>query len=216
MPASVSARAPVAAITSAARADIFELLASAWAFPTEAQYQLVKSGQWQNDISHAAGRLSYRLRTADLDWSMPGGYEAMESEYIRLFQIGGRRGPPCSLHSGFYGRDRSRTLQHLIRFYNFFGFSLNECVMPDQICVELEFMYRLAGGDASDADSLLRAQRDFLRGHLAWTATLAQRVRPHGPLPFYRSLTALTDRVVQADRLFIESAVLAGGTNVRL
>jgi nitrate reductase assembly molybdenum cofactor insertion protein NarJ len=131
----------------------------------------------------------------------------MQSEYIRLFQIGGRRGPPCALHAGFSGRDRSQTLQNLIRFYNFFGFRVVECVMPDHLPVQLEFVSELAAGEAVDAASALRAQRDFLRAHLWWTDELAERVAKSGAHPFYRSLTALTARLVAADQRFVLSAL---------
>ena len=131
----------------------------------------------------------------------------MQSEYIRLFQIGGRRGPPCPLHEGFYTRDRSQTLQKLIRFYNYFGFRVTECVMPDHLPVELEFMSELAAGGAADDLSGLRAQRDFLRGHLAWAEDLARRVAMARPHPFYRSLTAVLSRLVAADQQFIRSAL---------
>jgi TorA maturation chaperone TorD len=131
----------------------------------------------------------------------------MQTEYIRLFQIGGRRGPPCPLHEGFYTRDRARTLQNLIRFYNYFGFRVVECVMPDHLPVQLEFMSELAAGAVVDGLSGLRAQHDFLRAHLAWTNDLAGRVAKTGPHPFYRSLTALTSRLIAADQQFIRSAL---------
>jgi TorA maturation chaperone TorD len=131
----------------------------------------------------------------------------MESEYIRLFQVGGRRGPPCPLHEGFYTRDRSQTLQNLIRFYNFFGFRVVECVMPDHLPVQLEFMSELAAGDAVDPASALRAQRDFLRGHLAWTEELGRRVARARPHPFYRSLAAVLARLVAADQPFVRGSL---------
>jgi TorA maturation chaperone TorD len=123
----------------------------------------------------------------------------MQTEYIRLFQIGGRRGPPCPLHQGHYERDRSSTLKNLIRFYNYFGFSVAECIMPDHIAVQLEFMSELATGDLTDSESGLRAQRDFLRKHLAWTGDLADRASRVAPHPFYRTLTTLTSRLIGAD-----------------
>ena len=131
----------------------------------------------------------------------------MQSEYIRIFQVGGRRGPPCPLHEGQYTRDRGHTLQHLIRFYNYFTFDLAECVMPDLVAVELEFMSHLAGGGVSDQQSLLRAQRDFLKSHLSWLSALAGRVARSNPPRFYGSLVKLADRFVAADQLFVEHAL---------
>jgi TorA maturation chaperone TorD len=172
----------------------------------------VKDGQLAGQLTAAVGGLPYRLRSSGLTWPAPATYDEMQSEYIRLFQIGGRRGPPCPLHAGHYRRDRGRTLQNLIRFYNYFGFRVTECVMPDHLAVQLEFMSELAAGGAADAASGQRAQRDFLRTHLGWTETLANRVGKAGPHPFYRSLTALTARLVAADQQFIRNA-LGGGHN---
>jgi TorA maturation chaperone TorD len=131
----------------------------------------------------------------------------MQTEYIRLYQVGGRRGPPCSLHEGFYTRDRAQTLQNLIRFYNYFGLRVVECVMPDHLPVQLEFMSELAAGTKVDDLSALRAQRDFLRTHLTWTDELASRVAKANAHPFYRSLTTLTSRLIAADQQFIGSAL---------
>lgn len=158
-------------------------------------------------LTAALEGLPCRLRTSDLRWTAPQTHEEMQSEYIRLFQIGGRRGPPCSLHAGFYARDRSQTLQNLIRFYNYFGFRVVECVMPDHLPVQLEFMSELAAGGATDDESGLRAQRDFLSTHLAWTDDLAGRVAKARPHAFYRSLTTLLSRLIAADRQFIRSAL---------
>jgi DMSO reductase family type II enzyme chaperone len=197
------------------RSDVYAYLSRAFSFPDASLHAQVTEGPLVEHLAAALSRLPYRLKLSDLDWRTPATFEDLQTEYIRLFQIGGRRGPPCSLHAGFYGRDRSRTLQHLIRFYNFFGFKLNECVMPDQICVQLDFMSILAKGDVADRDSALRAQRDFLKGQLMWTVTVAERVHACKPVPLYGSLASLTARLVQADGAFIERAITAGASHER-
>jgi DMSO reductase family type II enzyme chaperone len=194
------------------RSDIYALLSLAVSFPDASLHTRVKDGQLAEQLTAAVAALPCRLRSSDLTWPAPATYDEMQSEYIRLFQIGGRRGPPCPLHAGHYARDRGRTLQNLIRFYNYFGFRVMECVMPDHLAVQLEFMSELAAGRAADAASEQRAQRDFLRIHLGWTESLASRVAKAGPHPFYRCLTALTARLVSADQLFIRNA-LGGGHN---
>lgn len=199
-------------VSSLPRAGAYGRLAGTWAFPDSTFHSLVRSDAWKDGTASIIDGLPYRVRSSGLRWCVPESHEELQSEYIRLFQIGGRRGPPCSLHSGFYERDRGRTLQRLIRFYNFFGLGLNNCVMPDQLTVELEFMARLARGGVSDPESELRAQRDFLRGYLGWVTEFAERVRSCRPLPFYAALTALTARLVQADRQFIDDLVLSGGS----
>ena len=195
------------ALEASSRSQIYGLLSAAFSFPDVALYTRVRDGQLAAQLTAAVGQLPCRLRTSDLRWTAPKSHEDMQSEYIRLFQIGGRRGPPCSLHEGFYTRDRTQTLQNLIRFYNYFGFRVMECVMPDHLPVQLEFMSELAAGGAVDDVSGLRAQRDFLRAHLTWTDDLAGRVAKARPHAFYRSLTTLLSRLIAADQRFIRSAL---------
>jgi nitrate reductase assembly molybdenum cofactor insertion protein NarJ len=111
------------------------------------------------------------------------------------------------LHEGFYTRDRTQTLRSLIRFYNYFGFRVVECVMPDHLPVQLEFMSELAAGGATNDLGFLRAQRDFLHSHLSWTQEFGRRVAEARPDPFYRSLAALLCRLIVADQLFIRTAL---------
>ena len=193
------------------RSDVYALLSSAYSFPDASFYIDATDGRLTEQVTSALSQLPYHLRTSDLSWKLPGTYDEMQSEYIRLFQIGGRRGPPCPLHAGHYTRDRSRALQNLIRFYNYFGFRVMECVMPDQLAVQLEFMSELAAGGVTDKASSQRAQRDFLQNHLGWTETLWGRVAKAGPHPFYRSLTMLTARLIAADLRFIQTVL--GGSN---
>ena len=79
--------------------------------------------------------------------------------------------------------------------------------MPDHASVELEFMSHLAGGAVSDRLSLLRAQRDFLKSHVSWLSTLAERVARSDPPRFYGSLVKLAARLVAADQPFIEQTL---------
>lgn len=207
----VAASSPNAEVSpGAVRGDVYAYLSQAYSFPDASLHAQVTDGPLVEHLSAALSRLPYRLKLSDLDWRAPVTSEEMQTEFIRLFQIGGRKGPPCTLHSGFYGRDRGRTLQHLIRFYNYFGFSLGECVMPDHLCVQLDFMSLLARGDFSDSGSLLRAQRDFLRSQLAWTEQLATQVRACKPVPFYRSLATVTARVANVDLAYTQKLSTAG------
>lgn len=183
------------------------MLAHAFSFPDARFHQSAVTGEWQSRLNAALDGLPCRFRRGATGWRPPASYDEMQSDYIALFQVGGRRGPPCPLHEGHYTRDRGRTLRDLIRFYNFFGFRVAECVMPDHISVELEFMAQLVDGVAADPASKLRAQRDFLRSHLAWTAQLSRRVAVARPHPFFRSLVTLTSRLVAADSEYVRSAL---------
>ena len=101
-------------------------------------------------------------------------------------------------------------METLVRFYNFFGLAIVEGMMPDHASVELEFMYYLTASEAgasskSEAASLMRAQHDFLRGHLAgWWPQLADQVIRNRPAAFYKSAVDLTLRFLRADERYIE------------
>jgi len=143
-------------------------------------------------------------------FSVPEDFDTFQSEYIRLFEVGRRGGAPCPLYGGHYSSDRLRTLESLIRFYNFFGLQTHEGLMPDHVSVELEFMQYLAEKEADATDqrqraSLRRAQSDFLDTHLnAWWPQLVERVRRQRTMPFYRSLAELTLRFLKADRKYLD------------
>jgi DMSO reductase family type II enzyme chaperone len=208
MPESVVVAEPRSLATrDTPRSEIYELLSLAFSFPDESLHALAQSGHFGERLSTLLDQLGCRVRLSGLSWRVPDSYDDMQSEYIRLFQVGGRRGPPCPLHAGHYARDRSRELQHLIRFYNFFGYSTAECVMPDQICVQLEFMAELSRGGQEDPGSALRAQRDFLNRQLGWMSELAERVERRDPAPFYRSLAIFAARFVAADKQFVREAL---------
>ena len=196
-----------AVASDAPRSGIYELLSLAFSFPDASLHALAQDGHLAERLSANLDQVTYRVRVSDLRWRSPSRYDEMQSEYIRLFQIGGRRGPPCPLHAGHYARDRSRELQHLIRFYNFFGFRVAEGVMPDHISVQMEFMSALASGNLGDYGSLLRAQRDFLGRQLGWLQELAARIQARDPVPFYRSLAAFTVRYVAADKQFLRQSL---------
>jgi DMSO reductase family type II enzyme chaperone len=195
------------------RSRLYGALSDGFSFPDVRLFESLLDRTWQRDMDAALESLPYRFRPSGLHWTAPSSSDEMQTEYIRLFQIGGRGGPPCPLHEGHYTRDRSATLQSIIRFYNFFGFRVVECVMPDHLSVQLEFMAELASEGAEDEASRLRAQRDFLRAHLIWTHDLASRATGSRAEPFYRSLALLTSRLIAAEQLYIADAL--GGSDGR-
>src|SRR3972149_5997703 len=103
--------------------------------------------------------------------------------------------PPPSPNSAHRGSDRLRTMEELVRFYNYFGLRTTPGRMPDHVTAELEFMHYLAHQEAEarqaagDRESYLRAQRDFLERHLNgwWPWGAATATQGHRAPPFYRS-----------------------------
>lgn len=195
-----------------ARSEVYELLARSFAYPDSAFHDDLRKGRWRETVERALPRLPY-------DFSSPGGAsgefavscEDLQTEYVRLFEVGAAGVAPCSLFAGHHERDRMRVMEELIRFYDFFGLRLGEGQLPDHVTVELEFMHYLASMEArslaeqDDHDSYRRAQSDFLGRHLArWLPLLREKLQRQGPLPFFAELVALTEEFVRADRDYLK------------
>jgi len=200
------------AARAGARSEVYQLLARAFAYPDSVVYDDLSKGRWRGEIERALPRLPY-------DFSSPGGTpgefavscDDLQTEYVRLFEVGAMGAAPCSLFAGHHERDRMRVMEELIRFYDFFGLRLGEGQLPDHITVELEFMHYLASMEAEslagedDRDSYRRAQGDFLERHLArWLPVLREKLQRQGPLPFFAGLVALADEFVRADRDYLK------------
>ena len=209
-----------AAAATLGRSGLYALLARALAFPQPEFHQETVSGQLRHRVAEALEGLPYRLAVGpSRDWRPTSDYEAFQSEYIRLFEVGPRGHALCPLYSGHYGSDRLHTMEELVRFYNYFGLRITPGLMPDHVTVELEFMHYLAHQEAQawesggDTGSYLRAQRDFLERHLNgwWPLAVAatQRQRPQ-PQRFYRSLMTLVLRFLAAERSHLASALRGG------
>jgi len=196
-----------------ARGDLYAALSRGFFFPGDQLHSQILDGGWLDILSATTERLSYAFGAVlSRSWAVPSDYETFEPEYIRLFEIGNRAGPPCPLHTGHYSRDRLKTLEGLIRFYNFFGLRIAPGLMPDHLSVQLEFMHylatrQLAARTNEEGDSAWNAQRDFVQRHLtSWWPDFAARVKEQRPLPFYRSLVALTGRFLEQERDYLSGA----------
>lgn len=192
-----------------ARSEIYASITRAISFPDEELFDFIKSGAWSREFGDLTGELPFRLTIPRNGSTVQNDYDGFQSEYIRLFEIGGRNGSPCPLHSGQYSRDRLQTLEDLLRFYTFFGLRAKTGFMPDHAAVELEFMSYLAQQsaeaipDSQDANSLRLAQRDFLARRLSWWPELARRTRGQRPQTFYRNLVTITEKFLGLDLQYL-------------
>ena len=196
---------------------MYALLSRAFSFPSAELHAEVAGGGWLDELTAALRLLPHHLGAGEpATWRVPAGYDEFQSQYIRLFEMGGRGGAPCPLHSGHYSRDRLRAMEELVRFYNFFGLKIAPGLMPDHVTVEMEFMQFLtdvpseARDTSGDSRSYLRAQRDFLTSHLGrpWPIA-ALALKRERALPFYRSLVALTARFLEAEQRYVERALVS-------
>jgi DMSO reductase family type II enzyme chaperone len=127
----------------------------------------------------------------------------LKSEYSGLFEVGSQ-GPPVPIREDLQTGQRAGTREDIIRFYDYFGYRLDEhfAWAPDHLSVELEFMHFLCFHEASDSDdpvSWQLAQAEFSERHLHnWVSQLAGAVARLAPESFYcRVLLALQDFIAR-------------------
>jgi len=149
----------------------------------------------------AAGALLPPVVLALLEEFIAADPEELKAEYSGLFEVGSQ-GPPAPIREDLLTGQKAGTREDLVRFYDFFGYRLDErfAWAPDHLSVELEFMHFLCYHEASDAGERLSwqlAQADFAPRHLAnWVPALAAGVERLAPGAFYsRVLAALADYV---------------------
>lgn len=207
---------------SAARSDMYALMADVFRYPDQEFRDFVNKGELQSVLADTAQKLpfAYALKDGEkenLRFSQLLGDDDVEAGFIRLFEAG-PGDPPCPLIEGKYVTDSNRRsiFEDLIRFYNHFGLSYAEGAhedRPDHIIYELEFMHYLcfltlrAGQQQKEAGDLLLAQRDFLEHHLfKWAGKLADRVNGVvGEVPedhagvFYNNIVGLLVRFIEGD-----------------
>ena len=200
-----------------ARSEMYGLLADALEFPSRDFHQLIQRGAFSEQVRTLVAALPYDVTAAvDLGGlSEAGDYLNFQSEYIRLFDVGGVR-PPCPLYGGEWGGARKHSMEEVMRFFRFFGLKVDGSTheLPDHITVELEFMKVLAhmAGLASargmDSLSFLRAQRDFLaRQPARWWPLLQRKLAAQEPPPFYAGLASLAGAVFAADLTHLQAAI---------
>jgi DMSO reductase family type II enzyme chaperone len=203
---------------TAARSELFGLLADGLEFPSKEFHLEVQARVFSEHVGSLLGVLPYQLaEVVDLAaLANADDYVEFQGEYMRLFDIGAVR-PPCPLYGGEWGGTRKRAMEEALRFYRFFGLKVDDGAheLPDHITVELEFMQVMAFTEgmtrARDEDpaSFLRAERDFLERHPGkWWPMLQRKLPSYEPGPFYAALVALTGAVLAADGDYVRALLV--------
>jgi len=200
---------------TARRSDLYRLLAAAFCFPTQELVEAVASGDLRVALAEAGAGLPYPLESPADDPRLADAgpdADALEIEYIRLFDVGTGGGPPCALYGGHWKGDRLRVMEEAIRFYEHFGLGLPDPrpELPDHLTVALEFLHYLAFRETEtrkteiDPSDYVRAQRDFLDRHvLGWFPLVAHKLTGEQPPPFYASLVEFALAFFHADREYL-------------
>ncbi|MGC2760091.1 MAG: molecular chaperone TorD family protein [Candidatus Binatus sp.] len=203
------------------RSALYRLVGHSFNFPTLDFYKTVESGEFfatirsiLNALPHLESAQSLEDKLSDVT----ADFEEFCAEYLRLFDVGSRRGkPPCPLYGGEYGiRPRLDVMEELVRFYGFFDLALSQQdrELPDHLSVELEFLHYLAfrEGDAlarcADPSSYQRAQADFIERHAGqWLPIMQGKLETQTPLPFFAELVSLTTDLLRADLGYLRSTL---------
>lgn len=200
-------------LQAAGRSQIYARLAQGLHFPTDRLYHMVVSGQMVAETIQAVAALPYPFSlTGSWGQGLALSQKELEAEYIRLFDVGGPLGPPCSLYEGEHGGGRMKVMEDLLRLYGHFGLRLASArnrERPDYLSLELEYMHYLT---FREAESLARgggqgpyalAQRDFLEVHLVdFTAEVSRRVSSLN-VPFYSDLARDAARFCRSELAYL-------------
>jgi DMSO reductase family type II enzyme chaperone len=136
----------------------------------------------------------------------------LKREYSALFEVGSD-GPPVPIREDLQTGQRSGTREGLVRFYNYFNYSLSEkfAWAPDHLSVQLEFMHFLCFQEASaesDALSYQLAQADFLQRHpLKWVPKLTVGVEATSPGSLYSGVVRTANAFLTRDSEWQSSTI---------
>jgi len=134
--------------------------------------------------------------------------EVLKRAYSGLFEVGSN-GPPVPIREDLHRNQPAGVREDLVRFFDFFGYGLNESFewAPDHLSVEFEFMHFLCyqeaeqvAADEGDALSFQLAQHDFAERHLCnWVPELVDRINSVQPDAFYGRLMAAVSECLLTD-----------------
>lgn len=191
-----------------ARADMYRLLSACFYQPEEAFLEEEVFGQLKTAMAQVNPRWVPEAAVLE-DTFRAAGCEVLMLDYSRLFL-----GPFDILASPYgsvyidgekivMGDSTMRTLE----LYRQGGFEVagDFPEVPDHVAVELEFLYLLSlrigqETDAAERRRLVTLKRTFLEEHLGqWIEPLAAAVCKGAETEFYKTLAALTVRIVQED-----------------
>lgn len=199
--------------------------ARAFGYPDREDLEAIRAGQLGEALYKLIGAIDpilfketnwVVLRDIDLD------DESFLVEFTRLFEAG-ENGAKCPLNSAHYGGGKRESLEELVRYYEFFGLSLetNRQVEPDELVTQLEFMHFLSFQEfelvstGEDAVGLRRAQRDFIQRHLGtWIPMLCRDLGKHDAPQFFQELTTLLERFLHNEQARLTLEIESKPTNV--
>ncbi len=192
-------------IAAAAHSRLYRLLADGFLYPDRDSFDEMKAGRLRDHVVETCRELPYALEPAFDGLVASGDYVDFQSVFLSLFEVG-QGMPPCPLYSGIFRGGRKAVMEELVRFYSYFGLSIEHGSgeLPDHLATELEFMHFLAFKELAalqrqkDPAPYRRAQADFLeRQMMSWLPSLEERLQKLEPPPFYTALVWLTSALAR-------------------
>ncbi|CAB1369240.1 molecular chaperone TorD family protein [Denitratisoma oestradiolicum] len=193
------------------------LLAKLFDHPDAALIQAYASGRLRQQVLEIFTAIDPALVSALGENAFVGETDpdALASDYSRLFYLGERDTPLCSLHEGEHRGHRMEVMEEVLRFYKHFGLviarSPNE--MPDHLVSELEFLHFLSFQHAryqkhgQNGSAFQRAGADFLTRHAGrWMPDIHASLVAAGGHPLYQDASHLL-------ALFVQRQLALGGAN---
>lgn len=173
--------------------ELYALLADTLSFPGASLSELSSSGELRETVSASMQTLGFErgLRLEGLN--LGTDVWDLESEYISLFDLPGKSATP--LYTGVYASRRRDAMEELLRFYRFFGLTINGAIhdLPDYVPVVLEFLSFLSLSEhPAAAESRAAARNDVLSRHLhPWATQTYSRLEARGASAFYLALVGV-------------------------
>jgi TorA maturation chaperone TorD len=205
---------PVAAKELAeARLAVYRFLRAALDKPSPGQHAWLVGPAFRRLLACLCEQFGVPPPAGDLGVAEPADHEA---RYLACFEVG-LPAPPVPLLASHYNRREPvpQIIHEHVLFYRRFGSPVAAAngESADHLLNELAFLIRLdelLQVEMLDAESLLRARRDFLRRQAArWPARAAAAAEEQGLPAVYRTLLSLLAAAVHQD-LALTDAALAG------
>lgn len=139
----------------------------------------------------------------------------LQAEYSGLFEVGSQ-GPPVPIREDLQTGQRSGTREDVVRFYDYFGYVLDEkfAWQPDHLSLQLEFMHYLCFRESEQAEEVLSyqlAQLDFAERHLvSWVPRFADQVEQHAPGTLYARIVAALRDFIAEDFAWQQATIASG------
>jgi len=186
------------------RSTLYHHLAEMLTSPSKDLLQNCRSGEQDRAMVNLLHifpyELSWQLDTCSHDDSVT----TMASEYMRVFELP-IQGQPCPLYGGLYGGNRHEVMEELLRYYRFYGLSIDKAStgdLPDSIPTLLEFLqfltYKEADtGETSELLSIRLTQKDLLERHLTkWVPAIRSQMEQRNAPAFYMGTITLLNAFI--------------------